>query len=175
MCLASHRSQWRSARRHIIIIVPQVRTKMMCRSPLRSTPHYPRRFPTQKGTLSGRVCPSITRGFSSQIFFVFEKKLRLDIVTRGYDRGTACARSRVPLPLSLFFSPLALGTDPITYVSLVFHSSATSRSGNRGRELCAMLHQHCRVAATICLLSCFHECHRFVRLDMVLVEVRYGA
>ena len=156
MCLASHRSQWRSARRHIIVIVPQVRTKMMCRSPLRSTPHYPRRFPTQKGTLSARVvCPSITRGFSSQIFFVFEKKLRLDIVTRGYyDRGTACARSRVPLPLSLFFSPLALGTDPITYVSLAFHSSsATSRSGNRGRELCAMLHQHCRVAATICMLS----------------------
>ena len=111
--------------------MPQVRTKIMCRSPLRSTPHYPRRFPTQKGTLSARVCPSITRGFSSQIFFVFEKKLRLDIVTRGYDRGTACARSRVPLPLSLFFSPLALGTDPITYVSLVFHSSATSMQQER--------------------------------------------
>ena len=112
MCLASHRSQWRSARRHIIIIVPQVRTKMMCRSPLRSTPHYPRRFPTQKGTLSARVCPSITRGFSSQIFFVFEKKLRSDIVTRGYDRGTACARSRVPplLLLALIRSRMSLSS-----------------------------------------------------------------
>ena len=124
------------------------------------------------------VCPRLPLNHSGILFsdiLCFRKKLRLDIVTRGYDRGTACARSRVPLPLSLFFSPLALGTDPITYVSLVFHSSATSRSGNRGRELCAMLHQHCLVAATICLLSCLHECHRFVRLDMVLVEVRYGA
>ena len=95
------------------IIVPQVRTKMMCRSPLRSTPRYPRRFPTQKGTLSARVvCPSITRGFSSQIFFVFEKKLRLDIVTRGYDRGTACARSRVPplLLLALIRSRMSLSS-----------------------------------------------------------------
>ena len=127
------------------------------------------------------VCPRLPLNHSGILFsdiLCFRKKIAVGYCDpRLRSRDSMREEYEEFLSLSRSFSPLLLlALIRSTYVSLAFHSSSTtSRSGNRGRELCAMLHQHCRVAATICLLSCFHECHRFVRFDMVLVEVRYGA
>ena len=108
------------------------------------------------------VCPAASApqslGDSLLRYSLFSKKIAVGYCDpRLRSRDSMREEYEEFLSLSRSFSPLLLlALIRSTYVSLAFHSSSTtSRSGNRGRELCAMLHQHCRVAAQP-PFACFH-------------------